>query len=74
MSVKVHVQQGLLGKNRVTHNTFVDHSAEGKETQIEYELLQGTILENVLIIWWIWWCTHLACPPVSVGCWVLMWL
>lgn len=25
MSIKVHVQQGLLGKNRITHHTLVDH-------------------------------------------------
>lgn len=28
VSVKVHVKQGLLGKDRVAHHTLVDHPAK----------------------------------------------
>lgn len=31
VSVKVHVQQGLLGENCVAHYTLVDHSVKGEK-------------------------------------------
>lgn len=69
MSVEVCVQQGLLGKNRITHHALVDHSAREEEKQLNADVWGagkgGGGHQKT---------PYLACPPVSVGCCVLMWL
>lgn len=69
------VQQGLMCKNCVTHDTFIDQPVRKKK---HYYCKRDIYFHASCIIsassLWALVCTqYMACPSVSVGCWAVMW-